>query len=551
MKMHQLARYYHTLKYLKPIQIYGQVLYRFRGKPKIKNHLPPPTWQRHCCSWQSFVPKYDRLLSSSRIVCLNQEGDITRRTVWHDTTKSRLWLYHLHYFHYLPGINRALEGVAKELLCRFIKENPPHSQPGWEPYPLSLRIVNWIKYFLEGRDEPTDTILNSLWQQTSYLAHYLEIHILGNHLLANAKALIFAGLYFKKEKWLSLGIKLFSRQLNEQILADGGHFELSPMYHAIIFEDLLDIMQLCHCYDYQYPNRWFAICEKMNHWLAVMCHPDGQYAFFNDTAHNLAATHDELKTYYLHLLENKEFPLLKSKPFIDDQTDMTQYLKESGYCRIAHGNMVLIADIAEVGARYQPGHAHADTLSFELSIGLARVFVNSGISTYEDGEKRLLERSTAAHNTVVVNDENSSDVWKSFRVGLRAHVHDVLLKAKTLRATHDGYYRRFKITHTRTWQFSDRSLVIQDELKGKGKHKINIIFHLHPDIKIKPLSDHEFLLKKENVAIAHLMTSHAAKILTGTYHPGFNITLANQKIIIETIDSLPKSFCTTINCLQD
>ena len=93
-------------------------------------------------------------------------------------------------------------------------------------------------------------------------------------------------------------------------------------------------------------------------------------------------------------------------------------MKESGYGIIEwKRDHKLIVDIAKIGPDYQPGHGHADTLSFELSIFGQRVFVNSGISQYENNSERLRQRSTPAHNTVVVNDNISSDVWNSFRVG--------------------------------------------------------------------------------------------------------------------------------------
>ena len=73
----------------------------------------------------------------------------------------------------------------------------------------------------------------------------------GNHLLANAKALIFSGLYFKGEearKWLQLGVKIIDEELDEQILQDGGHFERSTMYHTVILEDFLDLINILSLY---------------------------------------------------------------------------------------------------------------------------------------------------------------------------------------------------------------------------------------------------------------------------------------------------------------
>ena len=69
-----------------------------------------------------------------------------------------------------------------------------------------------------------------------------------------------------------------------------------------------------------------------------------------------------------------------------------------------------------MGPDYIPGHAHADTLSFELSIGAQRVFVNSGTSEYGLSPKRLNQRKTAAHNTVEVDGKDSSQVWSGLEL---------------------------------------------------------------------------------------------------------------------------------------
>src|SRR5204863_10066145 len=132
-----------------------------------------------------------------------------------------------------------------DLMQRWLTEHPPQLANGWEPYPTSLRIVNWIASALAGNDL-SPSVLQSLSVQVRALCAALEFHLGGNHLLANAKALVFAGRFFsgpEAEKWLRTGLDLLDAELREQILDDGGHFELSPMYHAIILEDVLDLIQ--------------------------------------------------------------------------------------------------------------------------------------------------------------------------------------------------------------------------------------------------------------------------------------------------------------------
>src|SRR5690606_21236263 len=107
------------------------------------------------------------------------------------------------------------------------------------------------------------------------------------------------------------------------------------------------------------------------------------------------------------------------------------------------GSATLLANIGEVRADYQPGHTHSDTLSFELSLGHQRVFVDKGISTYDVCEERTEERSAAAHNVMQVDNAEPNEVWKSFRVGRRAGIRRAYAAhgpaAAIAEAVHDGY----------------------------------------------------------------------------------------------------------------
>jgi uncharacterized heparinase superfamily protein len=100
--------------------------------------------------------------------------------------------------------------------------------------------------------------------------------------------------------------------------------------------------------------------------------------------------------------------------------DGVTHLSESGYVRFQKEDVVALLDVAPLGPDYLPGHGHADTLSFEMSLNGRRVLVDTGTSRYDECPGRLFQRGTAAHNTVVVDDADSSEVWGSFRVAHRA-----------------------------------------------------------------------------------------------------------------------------------
>ena len=110
---------------------------------------------------------------------------------------------------------------------------------GLEPYPVSLRVINWIKFISKHqiRNEKIDAVL---YRHIKLLSRNLEFHLLGNHLLENAFALLFGSYYFRDEQLYETSKNLLKSELNEQILKDGAHFELSPMYHKILLSRLLD-----------------------------------------------------------------------------------------------------------------------------------------------------------------------------------------------------------------------------------------------------------------------------------------------------------------------
>ena len=475
--------------------MFGQIVFRlYRPRPSLSD---PPAPRERTGQWHSWVYRNRGQVGPSRFRFLNIEREISQASDWNNPAWEKLWLYHLHYFDDLNSENALTRATwHHELIERWIAENPPAAGNGWEPYPLSLRIVNWIKWSWSGF-VLSAVALRSLANQARYLRRRLEYHLFGNHLLANAKALVFAGLFFEgpeSEKWLQAGLSILKREFAEQILADGGHFERSPMYHAIVLEDVLDLLALDRIFPAALPPEfleyWERLANKMFGWLTAMCHPDGGISFFNDAAFGAAPTHAQLRV------------CADALDFGADSASGTGVLQlePSGYVRIQRDPLLVILDAAPVGPDYMPGHAHADTLSFELSWNGQRVLTNSGTSTYGAGPQRTRERSTAAHNTVEVDAENSSDVWDAFRVARRARPFGLQIEAAAgvLRAScsHDGYKRLpGSPVHRRTIELRGCALQVSDTISGRGSHRAAGYFHLQPGLRLEEGATGDWLVE--------------------------------------------------------
>ena len=532
----QRARlYFHTLRHLRPVQVWGRVVFWLvRPVPDLR---PAPPVRRLGCAWHVPVARQPTMLSPTRFRFLNEELTVGAAGDWNPPQSAKLWTYNLHYFDDLNATDAPKRADwHRVLILRWIAENPPGNGPGWEPYPLSLRIVNWIKWALAGNVLDEDS-RHSLAVQVRYLADRLEHHLLGNHLFANAKALVFAGCYFDGDEaagWMRCGMGILAQQIPEQILADGGHFERSTMYHALAYEDMLDLANVGAAFPRVIVPwattvaGWQVLTMLMGRWLAAMCHPDGQIGFFNDAATGIAPTPSDLFAYACRLGQKV--------PAINEDV---VWLDKSGYIRIRMGRAVMLIDVAPLGPDHLPAHGHADTLSFELSLDEQRVIVNSGTSRYGFGPTREWERATAAHSTVEVDGQNSSEVWSSFRVARRARPFAVAIRKAggtiEVEAAHDGYRRLSgRPVHRRTWSLGLGGLTIRDEVIGRHRSAV-ARYYFHPLIAIQPQNGQGWFSLSGNT-IHYIIDTGGARLAKAYYSPAFGVQVDNNCLELQEAD---------------
>jgi uncharacterized heparinase superfamily protein len=510
--------YFNTIRHLKYIQVFYRLKRIFRPKTiNIQSQLLELRPKQ--ASWYGCSLRDAKMIGPDQFRFLNLDGTID----WNDDSKSRLWLYNLHYFDDLNAIDapERLNWHLK-LIDNWIDQNPIGHGVGWEPYTLSLRIVNWIKWSLGG-GALSDKALISLSSQVKFLERNIEYHILGNHLFANAKALLFAGLFFEGDdprRWMALGWKIIEAELQEQVLSDGGHFELSPMYHNLFLEDCLDIVNLKRCYADKFGINHLS--EKiliMLAWSKRMSHPDGHVSFFNDSSFKIALSWEELSEYAHKMGINVA---------VQSQSSL---LVDSGYITAKLEEAYIIADVAKVGPDYLPGHAHADNLSFEFSLFNQRIIVNSGTSCYQGDSRRDWERSTAAHSTVEVDGKNSSEVWSSFRVARRAYPHDIFFTEQEDLISFGGSHNGYKTimngpTHSREWIISSNKLEIKDVLTGQYQFAV-ARYYLHPSVTVELDRDNAILIFDDKVINVRAFNGNMS-VVDSYFSPEFGKLVPNK-----------------------
>ena len=458
--MHKVVRYFHTLRCLKSKQLYYQLYYRVKklGRRALKISYPlsvdrvgyPLTLVPYIPAEQVYREGCFTLLNRAHLFG-GEAGSID----WEFTGYGRLWVYNLNYFDVLIQQEMTQQkGLA--LIESFIGALHQESV-GLEPYPVSLRGINWIK-FLSEYQLRRDDIHRSLYAQYLILERNLEYHLLGNHLLENAFSLLYGAFFFRVQRWFDKSRALLVRELDEQVLGDGGHFELSPMYHQILLHRLLDCVNLVRHNDYfgGQEELLMLLVRKagaMIGWLKAMTFLDGGVPHLNDSTNRVAASSGLLFDYAAWV-------------GIEVGAIRPVCLKDSGYRKYSTLRYECVVDVGGIGPGYIPGHAHADTLNFVMHVDGMPCVVDMGISTYEKNARRDEERSSGAHNCVVVNGVNSSDVWGGFRVGARAGVEIMEDKVDVVWARHDGY-KRFGVMLGRKWEFDDGGIAITDVVSGE------------------------------------------------------------------------------------
>jgi uncharacterized heparinase superfamily protein len=498
-----------------------------------------------CQRWADQVAK-------GRFEFLNTAVEYPEQVDWNDPKQTQLWRLHLHYFDYALALGAAYQRthdqsyytVYRRLVLDWTSRYRVIRGDGWLPYAISRRIENWIYSCLLfqaelEQDRPFyDLVLKSLYFQARYLARNLEFDLLGNHLLVNAKALYFAGRFFEDQHMLERGSRLLKEQAEEQILPDGGHFERSPMYHCLVLLDFLDCLAWPASENASLETIR-AKAQEMLGFLRRIVLPNGEIPLFNDSALNMAPSPRQLFSYAGEILGDvAPEPVKGLRP--SHWTGAA-----SGYAVMRSQEAFMIVDGGPIGPAYQPGHGHCDLFSYELVLGDEKLIVDSGVYEYEEGEMRPYCRGTRAHNTVMVDEQEQSEIWKSFRVARRAYPHDVDFSRKgdvlVFRGWHGGYRHMGKgLTHARwiAW-LDEKAWFICDRISGHGKHTVQSFIHFHPSVR---LGHNSGLIKAYgNSCVLSVLPFgfSGEELLHGWYCPEFGKRVANKVLMLTNMTSLP------------
>jgi hypothetical protein len=444
------------------------------------------------------------MLNGKKFTLLNRSKEFKDEINWNFKGFGLLWYVELNSFEYLNA-EKIVPEEGLKVLQSFIN-NAKENKSLYDSHCISQRIINTIKFC--SRFNITEPGIDQfIYSQCIYLRKNPEFHLRNNHLLDNGFALLFGALYFSDRQLYSFSEKLLSTNIPKQILSDGAHFELSPMYHMLMLHRMLDSLYLLNRSDFP-SERLRQILKvyipKMLGWIRQMQMDNGSLPAFNDSAEGHGCN---LRT-LLRLAGELQIDTAKIA------------LKESGFRKLKNRTFEMIADVNGLAPTVSPGHSHADTFHFILNVFGDPFIIDTGVSTYSKGKERNYERSTQAHNTVVIEDENQSEIYNSFRVGRRASVISLEEGENELTGTHNGYAHQGAM-HTRKITLKSDHIEIIDKIISKKP--LNCKAFLHIDKK-------SGLVNKNNLLISRFtaieFSNQTSVVITDGWHAsGFGVKL--------------------------
>lgn len=506
-----LLLYYHTLSHLKARQIKNQILFPLK---QVINKFRKFDKYEHS-SVHKLIPHYIPEIEKSKKKGINQfrflnlDKEFNKGVDWNFSEFGKLWNYKLQYLDFLLdshlGVDERIE-LLLDLSCKI-----ESGDLVLEPYPVSIRIVNTI-LFISVYDIENKIISKTLRKQINYLEANLEYHIDGNHLLENAIALRVASMYLNETKLQLNSIKLLEDNLAEQILKDGAHYERSPMYHIQIMHRLGILLGLMNGSEIDYKIIHSTLTQMIS-WFSTITNEGTLSPQLQDSAGNYLSGFNNLNEF------------LRSKNILTRNIE----LLDSGYRFFICDFLRIIINAGNILPSYQPGHAHTDIGSFVLYNDKNPILVDTAVSTYENNTIRQFEKSTSAHNTVMINNMNQSEIWSSFRLGRRAKLVNIHNHKDRLELEIMPYYNS-RIKHRRKLEQSTDGFILIDTVIGIVALS-EARFHVDHSCKINYIENENAILLNG----VRLIFEGATKIKLIDYQQAldFNLRVSAKCIVVE------------------
>lgn len=476
---------------------------------------------------------------------------------------------------------------------QWLEDNPWKYGINWtSSLECAVRLISWTWAIQLAKqsslltEELFTKILHSVAQHADFIRHHLSLYSsANNHLIGEGVGLIYAGCYFPELKhsadWREKGFHIVFHNVLNQVHADGVTKEQTIWYQKYVFD--LGVLAKCAAdfVGHQVPEQFMNRLQRMAEFVNAIIDCSGNVPAIGDDDGGEALMLTEVQRNRYHellavaavLFERKEFKKTHNAPeatlWLFGDAGIKKYdslsaknnkrrlnvFQHGGYAivrKLQPVEQMFVFDAGPIGLGTMAAHGHADALSFTLSVGGEKIFIDSGTYGYIGaGKERDYFRGTSAHNTLCIDGQNQADILGPFQWGRKPGTsldHAVEVNDEiALNGHHNGYAQTAGI-HYRTINFDNGlTWTINEKVTGKGTHHIDLYFHLIP-CEIK----HENNKVWVNFQNCHIEMRFSCKQLFSLHieekehSEYFGMKSLHPVIRIHSFAQLPFAFTTTI-----
>ncbi len=461
--------------------------------------------------------------------------NISIENLWDDKNLNSKDFRRLNNFYWFFSLDlKSSKKNTQKIISKWIKKNSKYNSKSWDFDLTSKRIIAWLSSHNLTVEESTKDyqyLFNGMVQkQANHLVNEINKSEAVDDKMVACAAIILVGLCYNNEKkYISYGLNLLKKISNLSFDSYG-------------FPNSRNIKQLIFYLKYFILIReWFKEAQ-----IEI---PE----YINENIYYLGKG-------YAFLWQNIEFDILMNGNNISNNSEFNQYLKRfsynfkneskeyGGYAILNNKKISLVMDVGPSPSSRFSSNYQSGALSFEINSNGKKLISNCGYHNNKNTKLSLLSKSTATHNTLVINDNSSCNFKKInedyfVKDGLKILKKNIIFEKNywKINASHDGYQKKYNTIHEREIEFYPEQFkfIGTDKVLNK-KSDLNIKFetrfHFEPNIKLMKTQDNKtILIELEDEGWKFTCDNYDINIDNGLYFGNKNFYTQNQNIFISGV----------------
>jgi len=441
---------------------------------------------------------------------------------------SEEWRADLQRFQWLGDLaalgSEAAWEAARRWTAEWLQQFDIYDRLAWRADVIGDRLFAWLEYFdrLAVDEALRAAMLKSLARQSRHLARVAHREAPGLPRLAALRGLIAALAAQVLDRALARALAHFAREIEAQILADGGHVTRNPEAQLGSLRYLVDARAALAASHNEIHGAIQQAIDRAAPMLRFFRHGDGRFALFNGANEGDGAIIDRVL--------NRA----------DAKGRAPATAPHCGYERLRAGHSLVLFDCGKPPPAGLDGDYHAGALAFEMSYGRERLIVNCGAYHGPSTEWRTALRATAAHSTLIAADTSSVEFRPDGGVAMGPQEVTAMRAedagAQWVAASHDGFKKNLGLTHARQLFLAadGEDLRGEDRLTGRAGQGFAIRFHLHPSVQASLAQDgNAVLLRLPGGAGWRLRMQGAVLSIGESIYVGAGGTQKTRQIVLD------------------